>query len=102
MFLSHFVILFHFSGSAENEKERAEELERAVEELRKLLNEASAEYGALERAKAKADEENAESLLQSTTLVKELKDELDNVNQLLQASAKRSEYNNYLNISNPF
>lgn len=74
-------------------------MERAVEELRKLLSEASAEYGALERAKAKADEENAESLLQSTTLVKELKDELDNVNQLLQASAKRSEYDERFGVS---
>ncbi|KAK4316810.1 hypothetical protein Pmani_012065 [Petrolisthes manimaculis] len=79
-----------YKGSTENEKERAGELERAVEELRRLLNEASAEYGALERAKSKTDQDNADALLQSNTLVNELKDELDKVNQLLQASAKKN------------
>lgn len=64
-------------------------MENAVEELRKLLQEASEQYGALERAKAKADEEHAEALKQSNLLVKDLKEELDKVNMLLEASAKK-------------
>lgn len=78
-----------YQGSAQNEKERAAALEKGVEELHKLLQEASEQYGALERAKAKTDEENAEALQQSNTLVKELKEELDKVNTLLEANAKR-------------
>ncbi|XP_071529693.1 uncharacterized protein [Panulirus ornatus] len=78
-----------YQGSALNEKERAAELEDAVEELRKLLQQASEQYGGLERAKAKADEEHAEALKQSNLLVKDLKEELDKVNMLLEASAKK-------------
>lgn len=80
-----------FPGSAQNEKERATALEKGVEELHKLLQEASEQYGALERAKAKSDEENVEALQQSNTLVKELKEELDKVNTLLEANAKRGQ-----------
>lgn len=83
-------------GSVQNEKERAAALEKGVEELHKLLQEASEQYGALERAKAKADEENAEALQQSNTLVKELKEELDKVNTLLEASAKRGQSKLYM------
>nr|XP_045610228.1 nucleoprotein TPR-like [Procambarus clarkii] len=78
-----------YQASTQNEKERASELENAVEELRKLLQEASDHYGALERAKTKGDEESAEALRQSNLLVKDLKEELDKVNMLLEANAKR-------------
>ncbi|XP_045130805.1 nucleoprotein TPR-like [Portunus trituberculatus] len=80
-----------YQASTQNEKERAAALEKGVEDLHKLLQEASEQYGALERAKAKADEENAESLQQSNALVKELKEELDKVNMLLEASAKKDQ-----------
>lgn len=78
-----------FPASTQNEKERAAALEKGVEDLHKLLQEASEQYGALERAKTKAEEENTEALQQSNALVKELKEELDKVNMLLEASAKK-------------
>lgn len=63
-----------------------------MEELRKLLQEASEQYGCLERAKKAAEEESAEALQQSNLLVKELKEELDKVNLLMEASSKKGKY----------
>lgn len=67
-------------------------MEKAVEELRKLLQEASEQYGCLERAKKAAEEESAEALQQSNLLGKELKEELDKVNLLMEASSKKGKY----------
>lgn len=66
-----------------------------MEELRKLLQEASEQYGCLERAKKKAEEESAEALQQSNLLVKELKEELDKVNLLMEAGSKKGKYRQY-------
>ncbi|XP_042237084.1 nucleoprotein TPR-like isoform X2 [Homarus americanus] len=78
-----------YQASTQNEKERAAELENGVEELRKLLQEASDQYGALESTKNKADEEHEQALRQSNLLVKDLKEELEKVNMLLEANAKK-------------
>ncbi|XP_063612017.1 nucleoprotein TPR-like, partial [Penaeus indicus] len=78
-----------YQASCQDEKERCTELEKAVEELRKLLQEASEQYGCLERAKKAAEEESAAALQQSNLLVKELKEELDKVNLLMEASSKK-------------
>ncbi|KAK7072171.1 hypothetical protein SK128_026556, partial [Halocaridina rubra] len=78
-----------YQGSADDEKERCGELEKAIEELRHLLQEANEQYGLLERTKEKAEEDHAAELQQSKLLVKELKDELDKVNVLLNANSRK-------------
>ena len=54
-----------------------------------MLQSASEQYGLLERNKEKMEEEHAAALKQSTTVIKEMKDELDKANVLLSASAKK-------------
>ena len=65
-----------------------------MEELRQLLQEASDQYGALDKAKKWAEEEAQSSLDQRDLLIKDLKEELHKVNELLKTSARKSNYKN--------
>lgn len=65
------------------------ELERGVSELRSLLQDASQQYGALEQAKEQQAKDAMEEIEKREDLIRDLRDELDKINLLLEANAKR-------------
>lgn len=77
------------TASSEDLKSQCEELERGVVELRSLLKEASEQYGALERGKAQQAKDFDEELQKREGLIADLRDELEKVNLLLEANAKK-------------
>ncbi|XP_018026947.1 nucleoprotein TPR isoform X2 [Hyalella azteca] len=79
--------------SSEDLKTQCDELERGVLELRSLLKEASEQYGALERAKESQAQEADAQLQKREEIIADLRDELDKVNMLLEANAKKEEEN---------
>ncbi|KAF2365896.1 Nucleoprotein TPR/MLP1 [Trinorchestia longiramus] len=82
-----------YQTSSEDLKSQCEELERGVLELRSLLKEASEQYGALERAKEQQAKDADTQLQKREELIADLRDELDKVNMLLEANAKKEEQN---------
>ena len=80
---------FFLKASAEDLQRQNQELERGVSELRGLLEDASQQYGGLERAKEQQAREAEDMLQKKEEAIKDLKDQLDKVNLLLQANAKK-------------
>ncbi|KAG7160494.1 Nucleoprotein TPR-like [Homarus americanus] len=90
-----------YQASTQNEKERAAELENGVEELRKLLQEASDQYGALESTKNKADEEHEQALRHGG--YEELSPAANAASQLVSRGLSLTQlYSEYLSVSEKF
>ena len=66
-----------------------EELERGVTELRSLLESANEQHGVLERSKEQAIKLMEKELLQKEEQIKEMKEELEKVNVVLEANANK-------------
>ena len=69
------------SDSCDSQKKRFEELETAVEDLTRLLRESSEQYGALEKAKQRAEEDAQKELDKERLIMKELKEENEKINE---------------------
>ena len=78
-----------YKETSEDQVKVIKGLESAVEELRRLLQEASEQYGCLEAAKNKLEEQLNDQLESANNTNKELKSELDKVNKLLEANTKK-------------
>ena len=88
LFLWIFIDIF-IAASSEDQTENVKKLEKAVEELRQLLQESSEQYGCLEASKKKMEEEYVDKLESSNAANLELKSELEKVNTLLEANTKK-------------
>ena len=77
------------SALSDDLKVQKDELERGVSELRSLLDNASQQYGALERAKEKAAKEAQQDLENKEQEIGDLKNELKKINAALEANLKK-------------
>lgn len=70
------------AGSQDNEAEKSE-LKTAIDSLKKMLNEATEEYGQMETKLRDIDVEHAKQLAAKDEVVQQLRDEISNANDLL-------------------
>lgn len=79
-----------YKESSDDCKNQINELSAAIGELKKLLNEATDEYGVLETKFKQSESNHAEELEEKEKKIEELRDELRHANELLKASREEN------------